>query len=114
MAGLRQAQQSGYRCQGKTATLVTPAVPGRSGKTRRARRRKRNRPTLLTLRVVDTKAEQRRPLAPQRGDVTGEQVQLEDRGVHVLRPKYEIAVMRDSEWMVQLLPVVDHLRRHQN
>lgn len=113
MPGLRQAQHSGYLSARKTATFVVVAAPGRSGKARGGGK-KSNEPTLLTLCVIDTKAEQRRPLAPQRGDITGEQVQLEDRRVHVLRPKYEIVVMRDSEWMVELLPVVDHLRRNQN
>lgn len=72
-------------------------------------RNKGNQPTLLTLCIVDAQAEQRRSLAPQRSDITSEQVQLEDRRVHVLGPKYEIAVMRDSEWMVQLLSIIHHL-----
>lgn len=55
---------------------------------------------MLTLRIVDTQAEQRRPLAPQQSDIAVGQVQLEHRSVHVLGPKDEIAVMRDSERMV--------------
>lgn len=71
-------------------------------------------PTLLTLCVVDTQAEQWRPLAPQQSDVTGGQVQLKDGGVHVLRPEDEIAMMRDPERMVQLFPVVHHLQHEAN
>lgn len=67
-------------------------------------------PTLLTLSIVDAQAKQRRPLAPQQSDITGGQVQLENRGIHVLRPKDEITIMRDPERMVQLFSIVHHLQ----
>lgn len=75
---------------------------------------KEKQPTLLTLCIVDTQPKQRWPLAPQQSDITGGQVQLEDRRIHVLGPKDEITIMRDSEWMVQLLSIVHHLQHEAN
>lgn len=70
---------------------------------------KEKQPTLLNLCIIDTQAKQWWSLAPQQSDITGGQVQLEDRRIHVLSPKYEITIMRDSEWMVQLFSIVHHL-----
>lgn len=59
--------------------------------------------------IVDAQAEQRRPLAPQQGNIAGGQLQLEHWRVHVLGPEYEITIMRDPEWVVELFAVVHHL-----
>ena len=75
---------------------------------------KGKQPTLLNLCVEDTQAKQWWSLAPQQSDIAGVQVQLEDRGIHVLRPKDEITMMRDSEWMVQLFSTVHHLQHEAN
>ena len=68
--------------------------------------------TLLAGGVVDPQAEEGGPLAAQQGDVPRGQVQLEHRGVHVLRPEDGVPVVGDPEWMVELLAVVHHLRTH--
>lgn len=65
---------------------------------------------MLTLSIVDTQAKQRRSLTAEQRDLTGGQVQLEDRRIHVLRPKDEITIMGDSERVVELFPVVHHLQ----
>ncbi len=75
---------------------------------------KERQPTLLTLCIVDTEAKQWWSLTPQQSDIAGGQVQLEDRGIHVLSPKDEITIMRDSEWMVQLFSIVHHLQHEAN
>lgn len=71
-------------------------------------------PTLLTLCIIDTQAKQWWSLAPQQSDIASGQVQLENRSIHVLRPKDKITIMRDSEWMVQLFSVVHHLQHEIN
>lgn len=65
--------------------------------------------TLLTLCIVDTQAEQRWSLAPQRGNVAGGQLQLEHWCVHVLGPEYIITIMRNPKWVVQFFAIVHHL-----
>ena len=68
--------------------------------------------TLLAGGVVDPQAEERGTLAAQQGDVPRGQVQLEHRGVHVLRPEDGVPVVGDPEWVVQLLAVVHHLQTY--
>ena len=70
--------------------------------------------TLLAGGVVDPQAEEGGPLAAQQGDVPRGQVQLEHRGVHVLRPEDGVPVVGDPKRVVQLLAVVHHLRTHAN
>lgn len=70
---------------------------------------KEKQPTLLTQCIKDAQAKQWWSLASQQCDITGGQVQLEDRCIHVLSPKYEIMIMRDSKWVVQLFSIVHHL-----
>lgn len=72
---------------------------------------KKRQPTLLTLCIVDTQPKQWRSLAPQQSDIARGQVQLKYWSVHVLGPKDEITVMRDSKRMVQLFSSVHHLQQ---
>lgn len=104
----------GFKCLDKRQRGILFSATLSSGEATVQRHIRERQPTLLTLCIVDTQAKQWRPLAPQQSDITSGQVQLKDRGIHVLRPEDEIAMMRDPEWVVQLFPIVHHLQHEAN
>lgn len=65
--------------------------------------------TQLALCIIYSEPEERRPLTPQQRDFTRDQIQLEDGGVHILRPEDGILVLSDPKRVIKFSATVHNL-----